>query len=96
VKLTPPSNAEAKKAWSYTSTPQYVFMACCLVKHRDKFTFNSNVFVPPHEEEEENACVYELCTWEPLTVVFQITSDVIMGDLNNMNFPSLAPPWFSL
>jgi hypothetical protein len=25
---TPPSSAEVKNAWSYTSTPQYVFMAC--------------------------------------------------------------------
>jgi hypothetical protein len=25
--------------WSYTSTPQYVFMAWFLVKHRDNFTF---------------------------------------------------------
>jgi hypothetical protein len=32
-----PSNAEIKNAWSYTSTPQYVFMALCLVKHRDNF-----------------------------------------------------------
>jgi hypothetical protein len=23
--------------WSYNSTPPYVFMACCLIKHRDKF-----------------------------------------------------------
>jgi hypothetical protein len=30
-----PSSAEVKNAWSYTSTPQYVFMAWCLVKHRD-------------------------------------------------------------
>jgi hypothetical protein len=30
---SPPSSAEVKKAWSYTSTPQYVF------KHRDNFTF---------------------------------------------------------
>jgi hypothetical protein len=34
-----PSSAEVKNAWSYTSTPQYVFMAWCLVKHRDNFTF---------------------------------------------------------
>jgi hypothetical protein len=33
-----PSSAEVKNAWSYTSTPQYVFMAWCLVKHRDNFT----------------------------------------------------------
>jgi hypothetical protein len=34
----PPSSVEVKNAWSYTSTPQYVFMAWCLVKHRDNFT----------------------------------------------------------
>jgi hypothetical protein len=36
---SPPSSAEVKNAWSYTSTPQYVFVAWCLVKHRDNFTF---------------------------------------------------------
>jgi hypothetical protein len=36
---SPPSTAEAKNAWKYTSTPQYVFMALCLIKHRDNFTF---------------------------------------------------------
>jgi hypothetical protein len=29
----------SKNVWSYTSTPQYAFMAWCLVKHRDNFTF---------------------------------------------------------
>jgi len=33
-----PYSAKVKNAWSYTFTPQYVFMAWCLVKHRD-FTF---------------------------------------------------------
>jgi hypothetical protein len=33
-----PSTAEVKNAWSYTSIPQYTFMAWCLVKHRDNFT----------------------------------------------------------
>jgi hypothetical protein len=32
---SPPSSAEDKNAWSYTSTPQYVFMAWCLIKRRD-------------------------------------------------------------
>jgi hypothetical protein len=27
----------SKNAWSYTSTPPYIFMARCLVKHRDNF-----------------------------------------------------------
>jgi hypothetical protein len=35
---SPPCSAEAKNEWSYTSTPQYVFVARCLVKHRDNFT----------------------------------------------------------
>jgi hypothetical protein len=32
----------SKNEWSYISTPQYVFMAWCLVKSRDKFY----LFVP--------------------------------------------------
>jgi hypothetical protein len=36
---SPTSSAEVKNAWSYTSTPLYVFMAWCLVKHRDNCTF---------------------------------------------------------
>jgi hypothetical protein len=35
----PPFNAEVKNAWSYTYTPQYVFMEWCLFKHRDNFIF---------------------------------------------------------
>jgi hypothetical protein len=34
-----PSSAEVKNAWSYNSTPQYVFTVWCLVKHRGNFTF---------------------------------------------------------
>jgi hypothetical protein len=37
-----PSSAEVKNAWSYNSTPQYVFMAWCLVKHRGNFNFTSH------------------------------------------------------
>jgi hypothetical protein len=29
---SPPSSAEVKNAWSYTSTPHYAFIAWCLVK----------------------------------------------------------------
>jgi hypothetical protein len=54
---SPPSSAEVKNAWRYTSTPQYVFMMWCLVKHRDNFTFTfygvSNVqrFITTHKEQ---------------------------------------------
>jgi hypothetical protein len=43
---SPPSRAEAKNAWSYTSTP-YVFKAWCLVKHWDNFTFTFLVLELP-------------------------------------------------
>jgi hypothetical protein len=33
---SPPSSAEANNAWSYTSTPQYPFMAWCSVKKKKK------------------------------------------------------------
>jgi hypothetical protein len=36
---SPPSSSEVKNAWNYTSTPQYAFMAWCLVKHRDNFIY---------------------------------------------------------
>jgi len=35
---SPPSSSEVNKAWSYTSTPPYVFMAWSLVQHRDNLT----------------------------------------------------------
>jgi hypothetical protein len=28
---SPPTSAEVKKTWTYTSTPPYIFMAWCLV-----------------------------------------------------------------
>jgi hypothetical protein len=35
---SPPSNAEVKNTWKYTFISLYIFMECCLIKHRDKFT----------------------------------------------------------
>jgi hypothetical protein len=35
----------SKNAWSYTSTPQYAFMAWCLVKHRDNFTLSFIIII---------------------------------------------------
>jgi hypothetical protein len=42
-----PSSTEVKNAWSYTSTPQYVFLAWCSVKRRDNFTFYAFPHVIP-------------------------------------------------
>jgi VCBS repeat-containing protein len=34
----------SKNEWSYTSAPQYAFMAWYLIKHRGNFTFTLNTF----------------------------------------------------
>jgi len=34
----------SNNAWSYTSTPQYAFMAWCLVKRRDNFTWRNDTY----------------------------------------------------
>jgi hypothetical protein len=36
---SPRTNAKVKKTWIYTSTPPHIFMAYCLIKHKDNFTF---------------------------------------------------------
>jgi hypothetical protein len=41
-----PSSAEVKNAWSYTSIPPYVFMAWCILKHRDNFRLTSTKQLP--------------------------------------------------
>jgi hypothetical protein len=33
----PPHEAEVKNAWSHTPTPQYIFVAWCLLHQRDDF-----------------------------------------------------------
>jgi hypothetical protein len=48
---SPPSSAKAKNAWSYTSTPQYVFTAWCVVKHRDSFTYTFTFTCPLDRED---------------------------------------------
>jgi hypothetical protein len=53
---SPPSNAEVRKAWSYTFIPPYTFMMWCLIiyyheliiKHRDNLTIYIYFFHPSH------------------------------------------------
>jgi hypothetical protein len=39
-----PSRGKIKNVWSYAITPPYIFMAWCLINHRDNF-----IFLPLHE-----------------------------------------------
>jgi hypothetical protein len=45
-----PSSAEVKNAWSYTSIPQYTFMACCSVEKSTGTTLPSRLLYPPYLE----------------------------------------------
>jgi hypothetical protein len=68
---SPPSSAEVNKAWSYTSTPQYVFVVWCLVKHRNKFTVT--YLIPAYIQLTErghlrNTPLEQLCT-KPIDAV---------------------------
>jgi hypothetical protein len=49
-------------AWSYTSCPPYVFMAWCLVTHRDTFTFAS--FISMNYFSVTSAKENKLTVWE--------------------------------
>jgi len=37
----------SKNEWSYTSTPQYVFMVWWLIKYRDYFVFTLVLYLSP-------------------------------------------------
>jgi hypothetical protein len=53
----------SKNAWIYTSTPQYVFMACCLVKHRDNFTLPLYVKTQVRTLDLPNAHALQQCSY---------------------------------
>jgi hypothetical protein len=62
---SPPSSVEAKNVWSCTSTPPFLFMAWCLIKHTDKFAFTL-------QSQHAYPCRNEilLVRFEVLTAVF--------------------------
>jgi hypothetical protein len=53
-----PSSVEVKNAWSYTTTPPYIFMAWYFVKHRDNFTFNRQRCTHTHAHTRTRALNY--------------------------------------
>jgi hypothetical protein len=42
-----PTRAKVQNVWSYTSTPPYIFMVWCLIKHRDSFTLPYQISTQP-------------------------------------------------
>jgi hypothetical protein len=59
--ISPPYrfSAVVKNMWSYTSIPQWVYMAQYLVKHRDNFTFTFVVPLATGSVHIESSISYE-------------------------------------
>jgi len=69
---SPPSSAEVKNSWSYTSIPPYVFVAWYSVKHRNSFfTFafiSHNSLLPfafPTNISYIRRCIQKFPDWPP-------------------------------
>jgi len=68
---SPPSSSEVKNEWSLPPLRQHIFMACCLVKHRDNFTFtftsSPQVFLPKFcmDFSSPLACCMHLPSYSP-------------------------------
>jgi hypothetical protein len=45
---SPPSTDTVKNVWNFTSILPYVFMAWCLVKHKDNLTFTYSPVFPQY------------------------------------------------
>jgi hypothetical protein len=68
---SPPSSAEVKNTWSYTSTPPYVFMSWYLVKHTDKFTF---AYIIPGKLVSAKSSHYKKYPLPPVRATFRSIS----------------------
>jgi hypothetical protein len=65
-----------KYAWSYTSTPPYVFIACYLAKHRDNFSFTLRMFIT--RDHNNYTCQVTAVTRK---------HNQSRGQVNTLNFP---------
>jgi hypothetical protein len=54
---------EVTNVWSYASTPQYIYIAWCLIKYRDNFSFLLLI------------CFLEYCLFPALFFFFQFFSE---------------------
>jgi hypothetical protein len=81
-----PSSAEVKNAWSYTSTPQYVSMAWCLVKHRDNSTYLPTLLY----------CCSQLIVTSLIILLNQSTENKLPYDLKSQittNYEGILQNW---
>jgi hypothetical protein len=85
----------SKNEWSYTSTPQYAFMAWCLVKHRDNFTFTCT-FTSATRRSLVSFAAITLCvaSQRVFVVVVVVVYFVINSVRKLFDTPSRSIIWF--
>jgi hypothetical protein len=100
---SPRSSAEVKNVWCYTSTPKYVFMVRCLIKHWDNFTFTlMQIFgMGLFWDQYNNNFHKQVCVWERAykhtseaklpTLTFSICVSHIC-DTHQIGHPYVPPP----
>jgi hypothetical protein len=60
---SPPSGAEVRNTWSYTSTPQYAFMAWCLVKAQGQLRLRLLNWCPCGDERSVTLFIHNAPLW---------------------------------
>jgi hypothetical protein len=58
VNHSPPSSAELRNAWSYTSTPPYISIAWCLVKQQGQLNLTVISLLPSKKNSKLNPTTF--------------------------------------
>jgi hypothetical protein len=68
---SPPTSAEVKKMWIYTSTPPYVFMAWCLISYaQGQFYFTFTISSVIHNDAELTIHSEDMARYQSVRVNF--------------------------
>jgi len=67
---SPPSIGDVRNTWSYTSTPPYVFMAWCLIKHRIRRLHRIAWYLVKHRN---NFALCFTCFWDAGEILLGLT-----------------------
>jgi hypothetical protein len=86
---SPPSSAEVRMRGAIPLLPQYIFMAWCLVKHRDNFTFTFYYFADCLILSSQDTYIKESKTFqnndlESITEILKLlSSNLIMANFHS-------------
>jgi hypothetical protein len=88
---SPPTSAEVKKTWTYTSTPTYAFMALCLISQAQKHLY---LTLPSWEARSLNWSRNSSLFRQPIGSIELPSSDKIVTGSYPETAESRQPPQF--